>query len=122
MSSPVARRHATHRHEAEHHTISSVEGQRIETPTDVRVLAEGDEMIVLEVEMGEGGSSPVHVHDHESVGYLVRGRARTVVDGVVYDLAPGDGFLHPPGVPHSMHSLAPGTVWLEIKSPPARTW
>jgi quercetin dioxygenase-like cupin family protein len=122
MGAGAAGRHTTPRSEAEHHVITSVEGRPISVPTEVRVLAEGEDMIVLEVEMGEGGSSPEHVHDHESVGYLVRGRARTVIDGVAHELAPGDGFLHPPGVRHSMHALAPGTVWLEIKSPPARTW
>ncbi len=118
-----ARTHVVvHRDDAEQHLIHKVEGRALEVPAGVRVLAEGDAMIVLEVTMHAGGSSPEHVHDHESVGYLVRGRARTVVDGVSHELAPGDGFRHPPGAPHTMAALEDDTVWLEIKSPPARTW
>jgi quercetin dioxygenase-like cupin family protein len=111
-----------HQGDAEQHRIVQVEGRPLAHPAEVRVLAEGAEMIVLEVTMQAGGSSPEHVHDHESVGYLVRGRARTEIDGVAYELAPGDGFRHPPGAAHTMAALEDDTVWLEIKSPPARTW
>jgi quercetin dioxygenase-like cupin family protein len=72
--------------------------------------------------MPPGESSPPHVHDHESVGYLVSGNAKTEIDGSSFVLNPGDGFRHPPGALHSMTALDQGAVWLEIKSPPARTW
>lgn len=107
---------------SEYHRISQVEGVPLSGPVDVRVLSEGKEMILLEVVMPAGQASSPHTHDHESVGYLVSGRAQTVVDGMTYDLFPGDGFRHPPGVVHNMKALDEGAVWLEIKSPPARTW
>ncbi len=107
---------------AEHHAIEKVEGIALPHPAEVRVLAEGDEMILLEVTMPPGQSSPPHVHDHESVGYLVSGAARTVIGGESHVLRPGDGFRHPPGVEHSMVALDEGAIWLEVKSPPARTW
>jgi quercetin dioxygenase-like cupin family protein len=108
--------------DAEYHEITQVENTPLSSPVAVRVLAEGTEMILLEVTMPPGQESPPHVHDHESVGYLVSGRAQTVVGGEPFDLRPGDGFRHPPGVEHSMKALDEGAVWLEIKSPPARTW
>ncbi len=108
--------------EAEYHEITQVENTPLSSPVAVRVLAEGTEMILLEVTMPPGQESPPHVHDHESVGYLVSGRARTVIDGTTYDLHPGDGFRHPPGALHNMAALDEGAVWLEIKAPPARTW
>lgn len=107
---------------AEHHAITQVEGVPLPHPAEVRVLAEGTEMILLEVHMPAGQSSPPHVHEHESVGYLVSGRAETVIGGERHVLGPGDGFRHPPGVEHSMTALEEGAVWLEVKSPPARTW
>lgn len=107
---------------AEHHRITHVENVPLSGPVDVRVLSEGKEMILMEVTMPPGHASSPHVHDHESVGYLVSGTAQTVVDGITYDLRPGDGFRHPPGVVHNMKALDQGAVWLEIKSPPARTW
>lgn len=107
---------------AEYHEITQVENVPLTHPATVRVLAEGSEMILLEVHMPPNQSSRPHVHDHESVGYLVAGGAETVIDGRSYKLQPGDGFRHPPGVEHSMTALNDGAVWLEIKSPPARTW
>ncbi|WP_340539141.1 cupin domain-containing protein [Nocardioides sp. GXZ039] len=107
---------------AEHHSITKVEDTPLLTPAQVRVLAEGSEMILLEVHMPAGQCSPPHVHDHESVGYLVSGGAETVIGGERFVLGPGDGFRHPPGVEHSMTALEQGAVWLEVKSPPARTW
>lgn len=108
--------------DAERHQVRQVEGKELPSPAEVRVLAEGDRMIVLEVVMPAEGASPAHVHDHESVGYVVRGRVRMGLGDDVHDLDPGDGFRHPPGVEHSMAALEGDAVWLEIKSPPARTW
>ncbi|HUH53043.1 MAG TPA: cupin domain-containing protein [Microbacteriaceae bacterium] len=113
---------AVRNQEAEHHQITHVEGVPLSGPVDVRVLAEGDDMIVIEVSMPPGQASAPHTHDHESVGYMVSGRAQTVVDGVTYDLHPGDGFRHPIDVVHNMKALDEGAVWLEVKSPPTRTW
>jgi quercetin dioxygenase-like cupin family protein len=107
---------------AERHDITQVEGVPLDVAVTVRVLSEGGEMLVLEVTMPPGESSPPHVHDHDSVGYVVRGRASTVIDGITYELHAGDGFRHPPGIEHSMAALDEGAVWLEIKSPPTRTW
>lgn len=107
---------------AEFHRITQVEGVPLSAPVEVRVLSEGEDMILMEVTFPPGQSSAPHTHDHESVGYLVSGRAQTVVDGVTYDLNPGDGFRHPEGVVHNMQALDEGAVWLEIKSPPTRTW
>lgn len=107
---------------AEHHRITHVEGVQLSGPVDVRVLSEGEDMILLEVTMPPNAASNPHTHDHESVGYLVSGRGQTVVDGETFDLAPGDGFRHPVGVLHHMKAGDEGAVWLEIKSPPTRTW
>lgn len=108
--------------DAEAAEIGQVEGRSLRTPAAVRVLASTGRMLMLEVTMPAGESSPPHVHDHESVGYVVRGRVRTVIGGTGYDLEPGDGFTHPPGVAHEMTAVGGSAVWLEIKSPPQRTW
>lgn len=108
--------------DAELHSITHVEGVPLTSSVDVRVLSEGDDMILLEVTMPAGQASLPHTHNHESVGYLVSGRAQTVIDGTTYELAPGDGFRHPIGVVHNMRAMDEGAVWLEIKSPPSRTW
>lgn len=112
----------THSSGAERIEIAQVEGRPLSAPAVVRVLAEADRMLVVEVTMPAGAGSPPHVHDHESVGYVVRGRVRAVIGGVHHELGPGDGFTHLPGVEHEMTALGGTAVWLEIKSPPHRTW
>lgn len=118
---PAEHIHVPH-DEAEYQRITQVENVPLSGPVDVRVLSEGNDMILMEVTMPPGQASAPHTHDHESVGYLVSGRAQTVVDGITYDLNPGDGFRHPIGVLHNMKALDEGAVWLEVKSPPTRTW
>ncbi|SRR5512138_3571165 len=108
--------------DAETVEIRTVEGRPLSAPATVRVLSETERMLLLEVTMPAGESSPPHVHDHESVGYVVRGRVRAVIGDATYELGPGDAFRHPPGVRHELTALDGDAVWLEIKSPPRRTW
>lgn len=103
-------------------TISEVEGQPLTAPAVVRVLGEGQDMLTLEVTMPAGQGSRPHQHDHESVGYVVRGRVRMRVGDETTELGPGDGFLHPAGVVHELTAIDGEAVWLEVKSPPTRTW
>lgn len=110
------------RNEAEQVVLEAVEGCQLERPAQVRVLAESERMNVLEVTMAGGSESPPHVHDHDSVGYIVSGRVRMRLDEQTWDLSAGDSFYHPPQVEHQMIAIEDPSVWLEIKSPPARTW
>jgi quercetin dioxygenase-like cupin family protein len=106
--------------DAEAVVMSSVEGQPMSSPAVVRVLAESPVMLLTEVTMS--GTSPPHVHDHDSVGYVVSGAVRMSVAGEEYELGPGDGFHHPAGIEHQMVVLSSPTVWIEVKAPPVRTW
>ena len=101
-------------------TITTVEGQALSAPASIRVLAESATSILIEVTMN--GFSPPHTHDHDSVGYVVSGGVRMKIDGEQFELGPVDGFHHPKGVEHEMSPIDESAVWLEIKSPPARTW
>lgn len=110
------------RNEAEQVLIGTVEGRQLERPAHVRVLAESERMNVLEVTMEGGSESPPHVHHHDSVGYVVSGRVRMRLGEQTWELSAGDSFYHPPAVEHQMIAMEDPSVWLEIKSPPARTW
>ncbi len=115
-------KNAIHRDDCEEIRITQVEGHPLSRHALIRVLGEGQNMLMVEVTMPAGQSSPQHVHDHESVGYVVRGRVSMTVGEVTSQLGPGDGFLHPIGVYHSLRAMDEEAVWLEIKSPPTRTW
>ena len=82
-----------------------------------RTLAEGDSMMVCEFTFESGGQVPNHSHPHEQVGYVVSGRMRMFIDGVAYEVGPGDSYLMRSEVPHGGLSLEP-TVLIETFSPP----
>jgi mannose-6-phosphate isomerase-like protein (cupin superfamily) len=82
----------------------------------------GEDMIFIEAFKGKGTIDPVHQHDdHESIGYLLSGVMRMVIDGEEYILEQGDAWRHPRGVPHLSEAIE-DCVQLEIKSPPRKTW
>lgn len=56
---------------------------------------------------------------HETVGYVVSGRAELVVAGETVTLAPGDSYLVPAGAEHTYRILETFTA-VEATSPPAK--
>lgn len=79
-------------------------------------LVAGEQMTLLEMKYGLQGGAPDHIHRHETLGYIVRGRVAVSVAGTTRELGPGDGFIHPANTPHGILALEPSVV-LEIKSP-----
>jgi quercetin dioxygenase-like cupin family protein len=63
-----------------------------------------------------GVGAPLHVHQHESLAYVVKGKVKMTVGQEVYLLGPGDVCRHPQGVPHGVEGLEESVV-VEIKSP-----
>jgi quercetin dioxygenase-like cupin family protein len=83
----------------------------------VKPLIAGDAMTLLEIRYVAGSGSTPHVHDHESIVYVVRGRVRTKIGTEEHTLGPGDACRHPAGEQHSVEALDDALV-VEIKSPP----
>ena len=82
----------------------------------VKPLIQGDEMTFLEIHYTPGVGAPLHVHSHESLAYVVRGKVKMTVGNVQYVLGPGDVCRHPKGVPPGVEAIEESTV-VEIKSP-----
>jgi quercetin dioxygenase-like cupin family protein len=82
----------------------------------VKPMLKGEQMTLLEAHYEPGVGAPLHVHTHESIIYVVRGRVRTIVGGEEHVLAPGDAARHPSGVSHTVEAVEESIV-LEIKSP-----
>ena len=82
----------------------------------VKPLIKGDEMTLLEIYYTPGVGAPLHVHEHESLAYVVRGKVKMTVGKEVYVLGPGDVCRHPKGVPHGVEAIEESVV-VEIKSP-----
>ncbi len=111
----------TRNSEVEPFVVRSVEGAPVTGSAALRHLLDGPDGLLIEVTYEAGMSAPPHSHDHESYCYCVRGRIRSTVDGVPYELGPGDAVFHPKGVVHQTDVLE-DSVWLEFKTPPVRTW
>jgi quercetin dioxygenase-like cupin family protein len=96
--------------------ISSVEGKQTHGDIALKALMSGDEMTLLEIRYAPGAGTPMHVHQHESVVYVLSGRVSTTVAKETFELGPGDVCRHPRGVPHSVDGIEESVV-IEIKSP-----
>lgn len=100
----------------EDRVVRSVEGLLVRGRITMRVLINGDEMVLLETCYGAGAGTELHRHEHESICYVVRGRIRTAIGGDSREVGPGEGCLHPAGVDHAMEAIEESVV-LEMKSP-----
>lgn len=97
--------------------VKAIEGERIYGGNLlVKPLIKGDEMTFLEIHYTPGVGAPLHVHTHESLAYVVKGKVKMTVGSEVYVLGPGDVCRHPKGVLHGVEALE-ASVMVEIKSP-----
>jgi len=81
---------------------SSADWPEIEAVPGVRrrVLACGDEVMVVQFTIDAGADVPAHTHPHEQVGHVVSGRMKFRIGNEIRELGPGDGYSVPGGVTH----------------------
>lgn len=96
--------------------IKSVEGKPLKGELLVKPLIAGDQMTLLEIHYEPGVGAPLHIHQHESLAYVVKGKVKMTVGKESYILGPGDVCRHPQGIPHAVEGLEKSVV-VEIKSP-----
>ena len=75
-----------------------------------KTLADGENVMICEFTLEKGAQIPVHTHPHEQAGYIASGRARLIIDGVEYELVPGDTYHAAPNVPHGAVILEPSVI------------
>lgn len=73
-------------------------------------LAVGEKSIVCKMNYVVGDFATEHAHPHEQSGYVISGKYRMTVDGVKYELNPGDSYAVPGNVPHSFEVVEGGEV------------
>jgi len=103
--------------QVEAQAIDSIEGQANTGTFLVKPLMRGNSMTLLEIHVRAGAGSPIHMHSHESLIYVVSGRLKTTIDCETFVLGAGDVCRHPPGAAHRVEALE-DTVFVEAKSPP----
>jgi len=93
------------------------------TPVEVfpgvvhRTLCSADRMTICEFTLDKDAVVPLHTHEHEQAGYVVRGRVLFEISGETRELRAGDGYLAGSNVPHTVTALEP-SVAIDIFSPP----
>lgn len=98
-------------------SVKAIEGQSVYGgDLRVRPLIGGDEMMCMEIHYDAGVGAPAHIHSHESIVYVIKGRVKTLVGDDEYILAAGDACRHPAGVAHTVEAIEE-SVMLEIKAP-----
>ena len=102
--------------DVEGRAINAIEGLAVHGDVTVKPLMGGEHMVMLEIRYAAGSGSPMHVHRHESLCYIVSGRAEATVGEESFTLGPGDVCRHPEGVPHGIDAIEDTTV-IEVKSP-----
>jgi quercetin dioxygenase-like cupin family protein len=73
-----------------------------------RRLGHTDNLMIVVVDLNDGPKAqpdPPHSHPHEQVSYVAEGEILFVTDGEQTRLGPGDVFLVPSGMPHSIQQL-----------------
>jgi len=97
--------------------VTAIEGKPIHGGQLLaRPMIQGDTMTFLEITYEAGVGAPLHIHQHESVIYIVSGKVKTIVGDDEFILGPGDVCRHPAGTPHSVQAIE-ATVMVEVKSP-----
>jgi quercetin dioxygenase-like cupin family protein len=101
---------------AEGRVVHAVEGLPVRGRITMRVLVEGDEILLLEARYEAGAGTELHRHEHESICYVLSGRVRTSIGGNSREMGPGEFCRQPTAVDHSMEAIEESVV-LEMKSP-----
>jgi quercetin dioxygenase-like cupin family protein len=82
-----------------------------------RILADGEQLMLVEVHFEAGAIGAVHSHPHEQITYIVSGRVRFTRDDTSHDLNAGDSIHIPGGISHGVLALEESTL-LDTFSPP----
>jgi len=89
-------------------------------PGGERRLGSTDHLMIVVVDFSDGPQSqpdPLHSHPHEQVSYVAEGEIIFVMEGRQTRLVPGDMFLVPSGVPHTIQLLTPHVRLIDCFTP-----
>jgi quercetin dioxygenase-like cupin family protein len=69
------------------------------------------------IEFQPGATVPLHSHEHEQLGIVLRGMQALVIGGVAHELGPMQGYALPGGVEHSAYCGPEGALVLDVFRP-----
>jgi quercetin dioxygenase-like cupin family protein len=81
------------------------------------VLATGPRSMVTRMLYADGDEAAQHAHPNEQAGYVVSARVRLTIAGETFELGPGDSYVIPADIPHSLTVVSAGEV-VDVFTPP----
>lgn len=78
----------------------------------------GAQLMLNMVTIEPGAVVPIHNHENEQAGYVVRGELILTIAGETRSLRPGDCYVAPANVPHGATAGSDGCDVLDVFTPP----
>ena len=102
-------------------TIDEVRFQKLWQGISGRVI-EGERMTLALVELEANGTVPVHQHEHEQMGILIRGQVTFTVGDETRTFEPGGTWIVPSMTPHGALTGPDGATVVEVFNPIREDW
>ena len=97
---------------------SKIERKEIAPGVTIRTMW-GDRLMISIIESAPHAVVPTHSHaDHEQGGMVLEGEYDMMIGGETRRLKPGDSYVIPPGVEHSLTGADGWALALDVFSPP----
>ncbi|MGD0765840.1 MAG: cupin domain-containing protein [Dehalococcoidia bacterium] len=84
-----------------------------------RALTGGERMTLCEITLYKDAVVPLHSHEDEQAGYVIRGRMLFKIGEEEREIGAGYGYLAPGNVPHALTALEDSLI-VEVFSPPRK--
>ncbi|HEX5449216.1 MAG TPA: cupin domain-containing protein [Gaiellaceae bacterium] len=82
----------------------------------------GEKSSLTQIELEPNIDVPEHAHENEQIGILTAGSMTFTIGGETREVQPGDGWVIPANVPHSVSSGPEGAALIELFAPPRHDW
>jgi len=82
-----------------------------------RVLAENDQLMLVEFAFGADGVGAPHSHPHVQSTFVKSGRFAFTVAGETFEVGPGDAFVIPSNAVHGCRALGEPGVLIDSFTP-----
>ncbi len=64
--------------EVKEQVLTTVEGKQLKGEVRLKAMMAGNQMTLLEIQYAPGTGTPTHVHQHESLVYVIKGKVNPV--------------------------------------------
>ncbi len=82
----------------------------------------GEQSTLAQIELEPNIDVPEHAHENEQIGILTAGSMTFTIGGESKEVRPGDGWVIPAHVPHSVSSGPNGAALIELFAPARADW